>query len=1205
MEQESHRYIVRRSDDNRSIQRDATLQNLADRVLRGDRCVSVNGLHGSSRAFILSMLSHQVPQTMVVVTPTIEEAERWYRDFLFFLHDDEPLLLPPWDLVSFDVMSSQGNLAARRMRVFSRLDKGKRSVIIAPLEAALQKVMPVAALRQYEETVSIGDVYDRDEFCARLIAGGYRRVSLVEAEGEFSVRGYLVDIYPVTASVPLRLEFIGDEIESIREFHVETQRSQREIVSFDLTAAHEMMFSPSAVATAVKNVRHRCHGLGLARTKRDRLIDIIENGGTSSINPGYLSLFYGDFRSDDGAVDDVGLETLCDHLPQRSVIVFDEYHALTHTESRIHQFLDRLIGKAQDKGMFYLDKEAFYTSLDTLADAHGERQTIYLDSMGIGGAGGDDGDTTVRFDIRSNVGLRQEKGRVVKGGDGLLMPLAGKIRSWIDGGRLVVFLCGDDDIERVSRLLEGYSLPVHHSEAPLWNDLAAYRDRGRLVLKKGEITEGFSYPSRHLVIISHEEVFGRKIKRRKGRATREGYFLKSFGELTEGDHVVHGDHGIGLYRGLLKLSVQGMENDFLVIEYEGGDKLYMPVHRLDQIQRYVGPDGHRPVIDRLGGTSWEKLKRKVKKSVQAIAGDLISIYATREVMSGHRYAPPDRYYEEFSASFEYEETPDQASAIDDINGDLIDSKPMDRLVCGDAGFGKTEVAVRASFRVVMDGKQVAVLVPTTILAQQHYQTFSRRFEKYPIRVEVLNRFKTKAAQRQIVEAVNKGMVDVLVGTQRVLQDDVRFKELGLVVIDEEQRFGVKDKERLKKLRALVDVLTLTATPIPRTLQLSLVGIRDLSIIDTPPEDRQEVRVSVSEFDGDVIREAVLRELSRDGQVFFVHDRVNSIYSMGGFLQRLIPEASMGIAHGRMKPRELEDVMVKFVKKEYNLLLCTTIIGSGIDIPMANTIIINRADRFGLAQLYQLRGRVGRSKEAAHAVLLIPKGAMLSRDARKRLSIIQEFSEPGSGFNVSMHDLEIRGAGNFLGVSQSGHVSAVGYEMYTELMEQAVRELRGDKAPDHEVRPEINVGLSAYIPDEYIVDTNRRLVTYKKISHADDDDALREIMEELVDCYGPAPSEVQNLMEVIRLRNRLKKLMVMRMDYDGAVMTMTFHRESPVDPLRIVALSRDSQFNGMHLTPDYRLSLPVAGARGEDIITRAEGLLDKLSVRNDETEAQRH
>ena len=1192
-DQELSLQTVRRIIHNKFSYSDAHLQDLIDRISHGDDCVTVHGLQGAARAFILSILYNNTQKTIVTITSTIEDATHIHRDLNFFLGGEDLLLFPPWDLVSYDVMSSQGDLATQRMEVFARLCAGKSAMIVAPLEATLQKAVPVAVLRDYITTISIGDVHERDDLVSRLTAGGYRRVPLVEGKGEFSVRGHIIDIYPVVSPLPFRLEFFGDEVESIREFDVVTQRSKREIVEFDLAPAHEMILSPETLENAVKNVRARAHEQGLPRTKRNRLIELIESGLVSSINPGFLSLFYGRYGSDD--INDPGnLAGFFDHLPGRSIIVFDDYEMLQQSEHRIHHSLDRLIGKARDEGKFYLDKDSFYGSLEELAGTQEGRQKICLESLNIGSGKNNSADV-INFDVRMNVGIRQERTAYLPDDNGILTPLVKKIRSWIDDDQFVFFLCGDDDIERISHLMDGYSLSVHQSDDSISSDLSVYGHRGRLLLKRGTISEGFAYPALNLVIISHEEIFGIKIKRKKRSSTREGFFLKSFGELKEGDFVVHGDHGIGYYRGLQKLSVGSMENDFLVIEYGGGDKLYMPVHRLDQIQRYIGPDGYMPVVDKLGGISWERSKQRVKKAVQAIAGDLISIYAAREVMSGHRYSGLDRYYEEFSSSFEYEETPDQARAIEDINSDLSDSKPMDRLVCGDAGFGKTEVAVRASFRVVMEGKQVAVLVPTTILAEQHYQTFLKRFHKYPIRIEVLNRFKTKARQKEIVEDLNRGVVDILIGTQRILQEDVHFKDLGLVVIDEEQRFGVRDKERLKKLRALVDVLTLTATPIPRTLQLSLVGIRDLSIIDTPPEDRHAVRVSVSEFDEDVIREAVLQELTRGGQVFFVHDRIKSIYSMARFLEKLIPEARIGIGHGQMKPRELEDVMVKFIKKEYDILLCTTIIGSGIDIPAANTIIINRADRFGLAQLYQLRGRVGRSKAQAHAFLLIPKGAMLSRDARKRLRIIQEFSDPGSGFKVSMHDLEIRGAGNFLGVSQSGHVSAVGYEMYTELIEQAVNEMRGEEATDREIRPEITIGLSAFIPDNYISDMNRRLVTYKKLSLADTDEALQEIRNELIDCYGAVPSEVDNLIDIIRIRNQLRTLLATKMDYDGEMLSILFHKQSPVDPLRIIELSMAKQFKGMKFTPDFRLSVPMPGITGVEIIERAEHLVHELRI----------
>jgi transcription-repair coupling factor (superfamily II helicase) len=550
-------------------------------------------------------------------------------------------------------------------------------------------------------------------------------------------------------------------------------------------------------------------------------------------------------------------------------------------------------------------------------------------------------------------------------------------------------------------------------------------------------------------------------------------------------------------------------------------------------------------------------------------------------------------YDEFSAAFEFEETPDQARAIEDIHLDMNDAKPMDRLICGDAGFGKTEVALRASFRAVMDGKQVAVLVPTTILAEQHYRTFSLRLKDYPMCVDVLNRFKTKAEQQKILEGIRKGAVDIVIGTHRLLQKDLDFKDLGLVIIDEEQRFGVAHKEKLKKLRTLVDVLTLTATPIPRTLHLSLVGIRDLSIINTPPEDRQPIKTYVLEFNEEVIREAIRAELRRKGQVFFLHDRVRSIFTMARFLEKLVPEARMGVVHGQMKPREIEDIMARFVRGDVDVLVCTSIIGSGLDIPTANTIIINRADRFGLAQLYQIRGRVGRAKEEAAAYLLVPKGAMLSRDAQKRLQVIMDFSEPGSGFRIASSDLDIRGGGNLLGTSQSGHVSAVGYELYTELMEKTIRELRGEPMPEEEIKPEINLGLPAFIPADYMPDEHQRLVTYKRISLAVTEEELSELRGELTDLYGFIPPEVDNLFEVIRIKNLLKSVKGKKMGYDGKSLFIFFHEKSPVDPAKLLELAR-KKIRGMKLTPDYKLYLSIPNLTGDEIIRYAKTLLQELS-----------
>ncbi|MBN2516753.1 MAG: DEAD/DEAH box helicase, partial [Deltaproteobacteria bacterium] len=849
----------------------------------------MTGLHGSAQSFILSFLAKHIKKSIIVISPGMEKARDTFQDFSFFLGEENVVFFPPWDVVPTDILSSQRDITLKRIETLFRLFMKQPAVVVASVKAISQKVIPVRVLGEYVETIAIGDFLERDRLIAKLIEGGYHRVPLVEEKNEFSVRGHIVDIYPSMARKPLRMEFIGDDVESIKEFDPVTQRSKTELLEFIISPASEIIFSEDAKKRALKNVRNRANELGLSRAKKDRLLDVIEHGLMSSVNPHLLSLFYGTFSPDGNLPVTDGLDTFFDYVSKDSIVVFDDFDAIGQAEKEIANEIDRYALKAQDDNSFYLDKESFYVPIRDLIEQYNNRQRVYIEGL-FQSTPSEVRGGSVSFDVESHVGLKQDKAAFVRKENGLLSPLTNRIKNWTDEGHLVFFLCSEGEVQRMSHLLEGYSLSASPAGTSFFSELHGYDGRGRLILMTGKIKEGFSYPSMGLVIISEEEIFGRKIPRKRKAYAREGFFLKSFGELTEGDFVVHGDHGIGLYRGLEKLAVQNIENDFLLVEYGGGDKLYIPVDRLDHIQRYIGPEGYTPSMDRLGGTSWETVEKRVKKSVRAIAKELVAVYAAREVLTGHNFSPPDRYYEEFSSSFEFEETPDQARAIDDVNFDMNDSRPMDRLICGDAGFGKTEVAVRASFRVAMDGKQVAVLVPTTILAEQHYQTFAKRFQKYPVRVEVLNRYRTRTQQKKIVDDVNKGVVDILIGTQRMLQKDVLFKNLGLVIIDEEQRFGVGDKEKLKKLRNLVDVLTLTATPIPRTLQLSLVGIRDLSVIDTPPNDRQFIKVYVTEFDDDVIKEAISHELARGGQVFFVHDRVRSIYSMARFIERLIPEA---------------------------------------------------------------------------------------------------------------------------------------------------------------------------------------------------------------------------------------------------------------------------------------------------------------------------
>jgi len=976
------------------------------------------------------------------------------------------------------------------------------------------------------------------------------------------------------------MEFVGDEIESIREFDPATQRSRREVVDFVLSPAGEVILSEELKTRALRNLRSRLNEAGISRARRQRLIDTLESDPGSLANPQFLPLFYENLDTGEGGG---GLNTLFQYLSGNTLTICESPGVMEKAAEEAINDADRVARKAEDEGRFFLEKDLFLTSWDDISLRCEDLQKIYIDRL--------QAEAPILFEIEQ-IDVKADHDRHAEE-EGLLAPLADRIRSWISDGSLVNFLCTQGDIPKMEHLLEGYSLPVRRSESPVLSDLESM-EGGCLILREGRITRGFSYPGMRTVVVSEEETFGTKTRRRRRPRARDGYFLRSFGELEEGDFVVHVDHGIGRYQGLERLTFGAVENDFLLLEYRDKDRLYIPVDRLNQIQRYIGPDGHIPQVEKLGGTSWETVKGKVKQSVRAVAEELVSIYAAREVMNGHRFSPSDRDYEEFSSSFTFEETPDQARAIEDVYYDMGDSKPMDRLVCGDAGFGKTEVILRASFRASMDNKQVAVLVPTTILAEQHYRTFAERFEKYPVRIEVLNRYKTSAQQKKIVADIQGGLVDIVIGTHRLLQKDVRFKDLGLVVIDEEQRFGVAHKEKLKKIRALVDVLTLTATPIPRTLQLSLIGIRDLSVIDTAPQERRPVEVHISEFNEDLIQNAIGRELERGGQVFFIHDRVRSIHSIAHLVGKLVPHAKIGVAHGQMKAKDLEDIMVGFVRRDFNVLVCTTIISSGVDIPATNTIIINRADRFGLSQLYQLRGRVGRGNEDAYAYLLIPEESVLSRDARKRLSIAREFSEPGSGFKVATHDLTIRGGGSVLGVSQSGHVSSVGYELYTELMEKTIRELKGDRHPEEEIDPEIHLGIPAFIPDDFIADMHTRLMTYKRISMVSAEDDLPGIREELADCYGTVPPQVDTLMDIIRIKNRLKKILGEKMEYNGTEMCITFREDSPVNPARIIELSQERS-GGVRFTPDNRLIVSMQGLEEKDIIGRAKDLLGELEI----------
>ncbi len=1167
---------------------DPSVRELLEKITLGEGRITVGGLEGAARAFLLSLLFRHLRRTLVVIVPTEKEAEACFRDITFFLGSDRSVFLPSWDLLTTDMFAFQRETELTRLGALHRLTFGESAIVVIPARALIQKVIPREVLEGYAEWISVGDTRERDGLTRKLAEGGYIRVTLVEGRGEFAVRGNVVDLFPPMAGHPFRLEFFGDELESIRVFDEASQRSIKELAEFMLFPAREVILTAERRERAVRNIRRRSNDLELPRGTKSKLVELMATGLGASVNPLFYPLFYDAAGDEDPGAR--GMGTLFDYFSPNDLLVLYDPLAVAQAEEKIENNIDRFLLKARAEERFFLNSESSCLAAVEVADRSQAMQQIHFSGLTLGFEATDD--PSVRFDLERDIAVGDAL-RQASEEDGLLGPLAEKIRGWIGEGKRVTFVCGGEEcLQRMGHLLSRYDLPARKASGSFFDEIVSGDATSGLFLLEGRVSGGFHFPGMKLVLLSEEEIFGKKVLRRRVRPAREGYFLKSFGELTEGDFIVHTEHGIGRYGGLQKLRAGGIENDFLLIGYQDQDRLYLPVDRIDQIQRYIGPDGFVPKVDRLGGTSWETVKERVKKSVREMAEELISIYAAREVMGREAFSAPDRIYEEFCASFEFEETADQAKAIDDIHVDMSGGKPMDRLICGDAGFGKTEVAMRAALRAALDGKQVAVLVPTTILAEQHHQTFSRRLKPYPIRVEVLDRFRTKAEQLSILDGLSRGTVDIVIGTHRLLQKDVHFRNLGLVIIDEEQRFGVSHKEKLKKLRTLVDVLTLTATPIPRTLHLSLVGLRDLSIINTAPEDRLPVKTHVLEFDEEVIADAIRRELSRNGQIFFLHDRVRSIFTMARFVQKLVPEARVGVVHGRMTPKEIETAMARFVRREDNVLVSTTIIGSGLDIPTANTIIINRADRFGLAQLYQIRGRVGRSREEAFAYLLVPKGAMLSRDASKRLQVIMDFTEPGSGFRIASNDLEIRGAGNLLGASQSGHVSAVGYELYTELMDKAIREIKGEAPQEEEIKPEIHLGIPAFIPETYMADEHRRLVTYKKVSLAATDEELAGIREELLDCYGAVPSEAENLLSVIGIRNLLKSLKGKKLGYDGKVMTVFLQEKSPVDPRRIIDLYR-RKVRGVQLTPDLKLTIPMPDLKGTEILNRARELLLEL------------
>lgn len=1095
------------------------------------------GLHGSARGWLLSELSSR---PMLVVCKDTSTAEEIYRDLKFFI-GDSVFEFPAWDVLPFEPLSPQPDIIAKRIFSLMSLRGNSRSVIVSTVDALLRKVVSKRNLINFAREFKKGEAIEKEDIESLLELFGFSKVSLVEEVGEFAARGSVIDLYPIEYLPPIRIEFTGGIIQELRYFDPESQRTTDDISSFTLHPVSEFIYSDKSIAESISKLKLR--GKELETPARE------------------IARAMGAFRS---KIRYPGIESLLPYLNQDLASPFSflpsEAHIAIVDELGVKNGLDEFSELLSERELRFTSEhylvppkeDLFISSEDFLKEVR-SREVTYLNQVHILDESKDDG-RPINVVSLSHTEL-QVRLKTGVGTGAALKPLRQAVTRWRKGGSHIAFVVGS--LQRCERLAK-YLLEIGVDAKILGSsghDWVHSPHRYPVVILHGQIAQGFELPKENLVFVNESEIFS---DRSYKRSTRSKVSLKklltSLSNLKEKDYVVHNDYGVGIYRGLTEIEIEGVSGDFLVVEY-ADSKLYLPVQNIARIQKFAAAEGVVPALDKLSNPSkWLRTKERVRESVASLAGDLIRLYASRSVAKGWRYEPAGAEDERFAEDFPFNETPDQAKAIEDTLSDLSLDKPMDRLVCGDVGFGKTEVAIRAAFKAIQHARQVAVLVPTTILVEQHRRSFESRFRDYPVSIAGVNRFYSAKANTETLRKLAKGEIDIIIGTHRLLSKDVAFRDLGLLVIDEEHRFGVKQKEKLKALRKSVDVLTLTATPIPRTLHMSLLGIRDISVISTPPADRRVIRTYIANKDDHVIRDAILRELKRQGQVFYVFNRILGLAHLTHELSTLVPEAKFEFAHGQMKEHQLEKIMQKFLDRKVDVLVTTTIIESGLDIPNANTILIENAHALGLAQLYQLRGRVGRSERQAYSYFLMPKSGKLGADAQKRLKALQSLDDLGLGFSLALRDLEIRGAGNLLGKEQSGYVLSVGFDMYSRILNETVASLKGEELSLEEtIDPEVKLLGSASIPHFYIPDVSERLILYQRLASIEIESEGDELEREIDDRFGPLPPEVSHYVELMKLRCALRKWGVLRAEQSESKIALSFSPKAPVDIDRINSL----------------------------------------------------
>ncbi len=1146
----------------------------------------VSGLTATARSLYLPLMARAAPHPVMVVVADNKAAEALelaLRAGCALTGAVDParvVRLPAHDVLPFENLSPHPDVQEQRAAALWKLSTGAVSILIAPVEAAALKLFDRDYYAGLAVTLRRGEEIDIEVLTSHLASVGYTQMDLVEMPGQFTRRGGILDVYSPESDRPVRIELFGDEIETIRKFDPETQRSQSGLDEAQLLPLTETPVTERLLAAVNARLSRQRVEMEDESAEEELSAEAAAAGGVS-VFPGW------EFFS---CV--AGAESHLLKLLPRCVLFVEEpamvCNQIDRWWSKVEQRHERSgIGSLIRPEDIYLRPEV----LQGLLQSH-----TGLDLDQLGAVDVLDEDTTlgeIAFSSRPTLRFH-----------GSIPALTEQLRNLMaTDTRIVLAAPTQGDVERMATVLREYQVPyrlgsrvAHHGSETILEEASYLAGDLRVpVIVRAQIANGVSFPNSNVIVFGANDLSDEAdiTARPEPRRSKTAAFVSDFRDLAVGDYVVHVEHGIAQYQGLKEIVQDALSVEFMILEFAEQAKLYVPLTRLDLIQKYRSTDaGPAPVLNRLGSQQWTKTKARVRKAMQDMAGELLKLYAERQTAQGTAFSPDNEFQKEFEDSFDYNETDDQLTAIAAIKQDMESTTPMDRLLCGDVGYGKTEVAMRAAFKAVQDGKQVAVLTPTTVLSFQHFETFKRRFAQFPINIEMISRFRTAKEQKSIVERVATGNVDILIGTHRLLSKDIKFQDLGLLVVDEEQRFGVRHKERLKQLRKEIDVLAMSATPIPRTLHMSLVGLRDMSVIETPPKDRMAIQTVVARFDEKLVRSAVEVELERGGQVYFVHNRVESIYEIAARIQELVPAARVAVGHGQMSEGELEKVMLAFMHHEFDVLVATTIIENGLDIPLANTMLINRADRHGLSELYQLRGRVGRSNRRAYAYLLIPSEQELSQIARRRLAALKEFSDLGAGFKIAALDLELRGAGNMLGGEQSGHIEAVGFELYTSMLEAAVKEMKGES---REERPaaQLNLGIALRIDESYVPEENQRLRLYKKIAGAASEKEIADLRAEMEDRYGTLPDATVYLLEAAGLRLECERMGIAQIDRKRAELQLRFTEHAQIDPQHLMRMVARNAKRGAQFTPQGVLKFPLAATRPDEVLLEVRALLSDL------------